>query len=100
MLRLLHAFCESMPLLLIQSYLLWTDDDVGGGSSSSGGVGVVVVSGNGQKHLRELNKVAVALSMVSVCWALASFGKNVRMQNVHRLVLTWLGVIFQVPTQN
>lgn len=77
MLRLLHAFCESMPLLLLQSYLLWTDD------------------GN-WKHLRDLNKVAIALSTVSVCWALASFGKNVRMQNVHRLVLTWLGVIFQV----
>lgn len=28
-------------------------------------------------------------------WALASFSKNVRAQNVHRLVLTWLGVIFQ-----
>ncbi|KAF0768941.1 XK-related protein [Aphis craccivora] len=77
MLRLLHAFCESMPLLLLQSYLLWTD---GGGD---------------RKHLRDLNKVAVTLSTVSVCWALASFGKNVRMQNVHRLVLTWLGVIFQ-----
>lgn len=77
MLRLLHAFCESMPLLLLQSYLLWTD-------------------GGDRKHLRDLNKVAVTLSTVSVCWALASFGKNVRMQNVHRLVLTWLGVIFQV----
>ncbi|XP_050421236.1 uncharacterized protein LOC126833760 isoform X2 [Adelges cooleyi] len=76
MLRLLHAFCESMPLLLLQSYLLWTDEGV-------------------LKHLRDLNKVAIALSTVSVCWALASFGKNVRMQNVHRLVLTWLGVIFQ-----
>lgn len=80
MLRLLHAFCESMPLLLLQSYLLWTD------------------SGGDRKHLRDLNKVAVTLSTVSVCWALASFGKNVRMQNVHRLVLTWLGVIFQVLT--
>lgn len=77
MLRLLHAFCESMPLLLLQSYLLWTDEGV-------------------WKHLRDLNKVAVTLSTISVCWALASFGKNVRMQNVHRLVLTWLGVIFQV----
>lgn len=77
MLRLLHAFCESMPLLLLQSYLLWTDEGV-------------------LKNLRDLNKVAIALSTVSVCWALASFGKNVRMQNVHRLVLTWLGVIFQV----
>jgi XK-related protein len=33
--------------------------------------------------------------LFSVCWALASFSKNVRLHNVHRLVLTWLGVIFQ-----
>ncbi|XP_050545132.1 uncharacterized protein LOC126907693 [Daktulosphaira vitifoliae] len=76
MLRLLHAFCESMPLLLLQSYLLWTDEGI-------------------LKQLHDLNKVTITLSTVSVCWALASFGKNVRLQNVHRLVLTWLGVIFQ-----
>lgn len=44
---------------------------------------------------RELNVVSAILSLFSVCWALASFSKNVRLQNVHRLVLTWLGVIFQ-----
>ncbi|XP_018914037.2 LOW QUALITY PROTEIN: uncharacterized protein [Bemisia tabaci] len=75
MLRLLHAFCESAPMLLIQFYLLWQD-------SSS-------------KEFNDLNTVSVSLSLFSVCWALASFSKNVRMQNVHRLVLTWLGVIFQ-----
>lgn len=44
---------------------------------------------------RDLNVVSAMLSLFSVCWALASFSKNVRLQNVHRLVLTWLGVIFQ-----
>lgn len=72
-LRLLHAFCESAPMLLLQSYLLWQE----GGSSKE-------------------YTVSTTISLFNVCWALASFSKNVRMQNVHRLVLTWLGVIFQV----
>ncbi|KAL1455224.1 hypothetical protein WDU94_009334 [Cyamophila willieti] len=70
-LRLLHAFCESAPMLLLQSYLLWLE-----GSSKE-------------------YTVSTIISLFNVCWALASFSKNVRMQNVHRLVLTWLGVIFQ-----
>ncbi|XP_065226228.1 uncharacterized protein LOC135849652 [Planococcus citri] len=74
MLRLVHAFCESMPLLLIQLYLYWE---------------------NHSSEFVDLNTVSVLLSLFSVCWALASFSKNVRKHNVHRLVLTWLGVIFQ-----
>uniref|UniRef100_A0A1B6CVP3 XK-related protein n=1 Tax=Clastoptera arizonana TaxID=38151 RepID=A0A1B6CVP3_9HEMI len=75
MLRLLHAFCEAAPMLLVQLYLLWHE--------------------TATKEFRDLNLVSMILSLFSVCWALASFSKNVRMQNVHRLVLTWLGVIFQ-----
>lgn len=75
MLRLVHAFCESMPLLLIQLYIYSEDSS---------------------KEFRDLNTISIMLSLFSVCWALASFSKNVRTQNVHRLVLTWLGVIFQV----
>lgn len=76
MLRLVHAFCEAAPMLLIQLYLLWHE--------------------TATKEFTDLNLVSMILSLFSVCWALASFSKNVRMQNVHRLVLTWLGVIFQV----
>lgn len=76
MLRLLHAFCEAAPMLLLQVYLLWHEPST--------------------KEFTDLNIVSMTLSLFSVCWALASFSKNVRMQNVHRLVLTWLGVIFQV----
>ncbi|KAG8302920.1 hypothetical protein J6590_020674 [Homalodisca vitripennis] len=75
MLRLLHAFCEAAPMLLVQVYLLWHE--------------------TATKEFTDLNIVSMILSLFSVCWALASFSKNVRMQNVHRLVLTWLGVIFQ-----
>lgn len=75
MLRLIHAFCEAAPMLLIQLYLIWLKP-----SSNS---------------LSDLNIVSTGLSLFSVCWALASFNKNVRRRNIHRLVLTWLGVIFQ-----
>ncbi|XP_064087600.1 uncharacterized protein LOC135202250 [Macrobrachium nipponense] len=75
MLRLIHAFCEAAPMLLIQLYLIWRKPSL--------------------SDLTDLNIVSTALSLFSVCWALASFNKNVRRHNVHRLVLTWLGVIFQ-----
>ncbi|KAJ9584466.1 hypothetical protein L9F63_021191, partial [Diploptera punctata] len=75
MLRLFHAFCEAAPMLLVQLYLLWQESS--------------------PKEFSDLNIVSTVLSLFSVCWALASFSKNVRLQNVHRLVLTWLGVIFQ-----
>ncbi|XP_049835514.1 uncharacterized protein LOC126279092 isoform X2 [Schistocerca gregaria] len=75
MLRLFHAFCEAAPMLLVQLYLLWQETS--------------------PKNFSDLNIVSTVLSLFSVCWALASFSKNVRLQNVHRLVLTWLGVIFQ-----
>lgn len=75
-LRMIHAFSQSAPLLLIELHLF--------------------LSGTLDKELRELNLVSVCLSLFSVSWALASFSKNVKVHNVHKLVLTWLGVIFQV----
>lgn len=75
MLRLVHAFCEAAPLLLIQLYLIWLKPSA--------------------NEVSDLNIVSTMLSLFSICWALASFNKNVRRKNMHRLVLTWLGVIFQ-----
>lgn len=76
LLRLIHAFCEAAPMLLLQLYLIWLKPSF--------------------MALTDLNIVSTVLSLFSVCWALASFNKNVRRHNVHRLVLTWLGVIFQL----
>ncbi|CAL8070484.1 unnamed protein product [Orchesella dallaii] len=75
LLRLIHAFCEAAPMLLLQLYLIWHEPSF--------------------EAVSDLTKVSTALSLFSVCWALASFSKNIRRQNVHKLVLTWLGVIFQ-----
>lgn len=75
MLRLAHAFIEAAPMLLVQLYLIWLKPS--------------------RDEVNDLNIVSTVLSLFSVCWALASFNKNVRRQHVHKLVLTWLGVIFQ-----
>ncbi len=75
MLRLTHAFVEAAPMLLVQLYLIWLKPS--------------------RDQVSDLNVVSTVLSLFSVCWALASFNKNVRRQHVHKLVLTWLGVIFQ-----
>lgn len=110
MLRLVHAFCEAAPMLLLQLYILVTiqkeeanllKPEIPLQSLGSGHVVPVIVQkpSDAQQHqlqtFKDLNIVSCTLSLFSVCWALASFSKNVRIQNVHRLVLTWLGVIFQ-----
>lgn len=110
MLRLVHAFCEAAPMLLLQLYILVTiqkeeanllKPEIPLQSLGAGHVAPVIVQQptDSQQHqlqtFKDLNIVSCTLSLFSVCWALASFSKNVRIQNVHRLVLTWLGVIFQ-----
>jgi hypothetical protein len=71
---MVHGFCQSLIFLLVQGYLFARRTEV----------------------LGEVHYVSVALSLFSVCWALASFNKNVRAQNIDRLVLTWIGVIVQL----
>lgn len=75
LLRLVHAFCEAAPMLLMQLYLIWLEP--------------------GSEYVTDFTIVSTTLSLFSVCWAFASFTKNIRKQNVHKLVLTWLGVICQ-----
>jgi XK-related protein len=95
-------------MLLIQSYILMTmqsNDDsninsikiktLGGQLSTHLVQQSTIVHQYQQKTFKDLNTISAFLSLFSVCWALASFSKNVRVHNVHRLVLTWLGVIFQ-----
>uniref|UniRef100_A0A182P542 XK-related protein n=1 Tax=Anopheles epiroticus TaxID=199890 RepID=A0A182P542_9DIPT len=110
MLRLVHAFCEAAPMLLLQLYVLVTLQSEAQLTAtlklktlghhhhlppSTALVQQTNLAEQQQKTFRDLNMVSATLSLFSVCWALASFSKNVRLQNVHRLVLTWLGVIFQ-----
>lgn len=73
-LRLVHGFLQAVPMLLLQLSLLPT--------------------ANQQGPPTDLITVSASLSLFSVCWGLASFSKHV--QNVDKLILTWLGVISQL----
>lgn len=111
MLRLVHAFCEAAPMLLFQLHILTEIESENQEIKLKSLGGEPAMNSNGlttnfiqkpamnqeyqERTFKDLNVVSTALSLFSVCWALASFNKNVRLQNVHRLVLTWLGVIFQ-----
>lgn len=109
-LRLIHAFCEAAPMLLLQSYILITLENnhineinintikiktLGGQLSTHLVQQSTIVHQYQQKTFKDLSTISAILSLFSLCWSLASFSKNVRIHNVHRLVLTWLGVIFQ-----
>ncbi|XP_013191811.1 uncharacterized protein LOC106135940 [Amyelois transitella] len=95
MLRLVHAFCEAAPMLLLQLHILLKEPAREPPSELGVAPEPSIDEPAANKAFAELNVISASLSMFSVCWALASFSKNVRLQNVHRLVLTWLGVIFQ-----
>lgn len=71
-LRLVHGFLQAAPMLLLQ-------------------ISMLPISSEGP--LSDLVTVSAALSLFSLCWALASFSKHV--QSIDRLVLTWLGVVSQ-----
>ncbi|GAB1863424.1 XK-related protein [Camponotus japonicus] len=92
-LRLIHAFCEAAPMLLLQLYVLFgaTDDgeiEVGKPKESES---------KDDSKLAKLTLVSAGLSLWSVCWAVASFSKGAaRLRNLERLVLTWLGVLAQL----
>ena len=48
-----------------------------------------------EEKMSRLMVTSATFSLLNLCWALASFSKNSRKKNIHKLVLTWLGVIFQ-----
>ncbi|KAI5638376.1 XK-related protein domain-containing protein [Phthorimaea operculella] len=92
MLRLVHAFCEAAPMLLLQLHVLVRHREQ---QALAVPPDTTIDEPAANAAFAELNVISAALSLFSVCWALASFSKNVRRHNVHRLLLTWLGVIFQ-----
>lgn len=79
-LRLIHAFLQAAPMLLLQLSLLPAATSISNAPRVGPPADLVVVS--------------AALSLFTVCWALASFSKHV--QAVDRLILTWLGVVSQL----
>lgn len=73
-LRIIHAFCQGLPLLFVQGFLL----------------------ARKSPYVSQVHNVSLSLSFFGLCWSLASFNKNVRSKDIEKLVLTWIGVIFQL----
>lgn len=80
--RMVHGFAQGVPSLVAKGYLIAT---FGSGSGSGAQT---------EAHLQILY-VSAALSLFSICWGLASFNKNIRPKTMHKLILTWIGVISQ-----
>lgn len=75
MLRIIHAFMQSVPLVFLQAYMICSQTN--NPSSTS------------------LSTISAILSLVNTCWALATFSKYARKKYMHKFVLTWLGIISQ-----
>eukprot|EP00095_Tigriopus_kingsejongensis_P004386 maker-scaffold1072_size64607-snap-gene-0.17 protein:Tk04386 transcript:maker-scaffold1072_size64607-snap-gene-0.17-mRNA-1 annotation:"histidine--trna cytoplasmic-like" len=75
LLRMIHAFVHSVFTIFILGYL-----------SASDQISAI-------QH--EVVYCAMATSLVNICWALASFNKNIKKSDLHKLILTWIGVILQ-----
>ncbi|TRY62117.1 hypothetical protein TCAL_04201 [Tigriopus californicus] len=75
LLRMMHAFIHSIFTIFILGYLTALD----------------------QMSAIQMEVVycAMATSLINICWALASFNKNIKKSNLHKLILTWIGVILQ-----
>lgn len=75
-LRMVHGFVQSIPLVLLQAY--------------------IICSQTSTASITNLSIISVILSLVNVCWALASFTKYARKKYMHKFVLTWFGIVSQL----
>lgn len=102
--RVVQAFSECFPMLLLQLKLyieiqneaIYNNLETIGGEQHQPPSSSLSTSRHQEKAFRDLNVVSGILSLCSICWALASFNKHVRLSSVRQLVLTWAGVIVQV----
>lgn len=99
--RVVQAFSEAVPMLILQLnlYISIQNEAAYNKLETIGGEILpndLPTSRHQEKAFRDLNVVSAALSLCSICWALASFNKHVRLSSVRQLVLTWAGVIVQV----
>jgi len=102
-LRLVHAFGLSAPSVLVQGYILASAGTAAVGASSAASEASASSTSPSSSSTAEdverslkIHVISSALSLFNICWGLASFNKNIRSRNLHRLILTWLGVISQL----
>lgn len=89
MLRMVHGFIQSAPLLLLQAYMIClpSNNNAAAAAGSAGAATPAILS---------LSVTSATLSLMNVCWALASFTKYARKKYLQRFILTWLGILSQL----
>ena len=87
-LRMIHSLCQSIFFLLIQGHLLLEDRGQGGLSSAEN-------EENRPTIMVDVHYISMSFNIINICWSLASFNKNIQRKDVEKLVLTWIGVMFQ-----
>ena len=90
-LRMIHSMCQSIFFLLIQGHLVLTKLLE---AKKSSGINVLTDEENFEPML-DVHYISMSFNLINICWSLASFNKNIQRKDVEKLVLTWIGVMFQ-----
>ena len=93
-LRMIHSMCQSIFFLLIQGHLVLTKL-LEARKASDGNYLPQDDSSESRQPMLEVHYISMSFNMINICWSLASFNKNIQRKDVEKLVLTWIGVIFQ-----
>ena len=92
-LRMIHSLCQSIFFLLIQGHLVLTK--LLDARKASDNTQLPPNDQDSQQPMLEVHYISMTFNIINICWSLASFNKNIQRKNVEKLVLTWIGVVFQ-----
>ena len=94
-LRMIHSLCQSIFFLLIQGHLVF--NQLLEARKAAAGVSYLPLEEQEKTRqpMLEVHYISMSFNMINICWSLASFNKNIQRKDVEKLVLTWIGVVFQ-----
>ena len=93
-LRMIHSMCQSIFFLLIQGHLVLTKL-LEARKAADGNYLPQEEDSETRQPMLEVHYISMSFNIINICWSLASFNKNIQRKDVEKLVLTWIGVIFQ-----
>jgi hypothetical protein len=86
--------CQSIFFLLIQGHLVLTKL-LEARKAANGNYLPQEEESETRQPMLEVHYISMSFNIINICWSLASFNKNIQRKDVEKLVLTWIGVIFQ-----
>ena len=94
-LRMIHSMCQSIFFLLIQGHLVLTKLLEARKAWDGSYHLPQQEQDSNQPIMLEVHYISMSFNLINICWSLASFNKNIQRKDVEKLVLTWIGVVFQ-----